>query len=148
MCGTTLCRETQRCAMQKADLWSCGVILYTMLYGRHPFDASNKQYARKVVSGDYTIPASENVSAECVALIRQLLNPCPEQRIPLSEILQQPWFRTALPSGALAMNDFYCNFSVPLDQVSTVPCCKAIKHLHLLYFKLHLANEFIQRLLS
>ena len=127
LCSSGPYTEIQCCVMQKADLWSCGVILYTMLYGRHPFDASMKQYARKVVSGDYTIPVKENVSAECVALVRQLLNPCPDQRISLSHILQQPWFKTALPSGALAMNDFYCNFSIPLDQVGHVPGCKATK---------------------
>ena len=103
--------------LQKADLWSCGVILYSMLYGRHPFDASSKRYARKVVAGEYSIPDNETVSEQCVALVRQLLNPCPEQRISLAEVLALPWFRAGLPGGALAMNDFYCNFAIPLEEV-------------------------------
>lgn len=103
--------------MQKADLWSCGIILYTIVFGRLPFDARDKHHARKVVAGDYIIPDVPGVSAECVNLIRGLLTPNAEKRITIQEVMATPWFQTNLPPGSLKMNDFYCAFSVPLQQV-------------------------------
>lgn len=104
--------------MQLSDLWSCGIILYTMVFGRLPFDAGDKQHARKVVAGDYDIPENPGVSAECVILIQQLLEPNPQKRIALQEVMAKPWFQTDLPPGCLTMNEFYCAFSKSLDQVS------------------------------
>lgn len=105
--------------LQKADLWSCGVILFALLYGHHPFSVTDKKYARKVVRGEYIIPETTHVSAGCVQLVQALLEPDPEKRITLQQVLELPWFHTDLPEGALAMNQFYCNFSISLDQVCT-----------------------------
>ena len=103
--------------MQKADLWSCGVILFALLYGRYPFDATERHYARKVVTADYTIPEQVAVSAECKALMQRLLCPDPKARICMEDILAQPWFCEALPEGALTMNDYYLAGSVDLSEV-------------------------------
>ena len=103
--------------MQKADLWSCGVILFSLLYGRYPFDASEKHYTRKIVTADYTIPQDLPVSHGCKQLLQQLLVPDPRKRISMEEVLIQPWFCQELPPGALTMNSAYLAYSLSLDQV-------------------------------
>lgn len=41
---------------KKADIWSCGIILYAILFGRYPFDAREPRFARKIVTAQYSLP--------------------------------------------------------------------------------------------
>lgn len=106
--------------MQKADLWSCGVLLYALLYGRYPFDAEQKYYVRKIVAAEYVIPQDIPVSSQCKHLLRGLLVPNPQHRMSIPEVLSQPWFRHDLPQGALDMNHAYLAYPLSLDQVRGV----------------------------
>lgn len=87
-----------------ADIWSAGIILFTMLFGQYPFDVRDPRFARKVVSGAYQIPGHVQISSGCRDLLTRMLVPTPSQRIPLDDLIQHPWFTQGLPTGALDMN--------------------------------------------
>ena len=59
--------------VQKADIWSCGVILYTLLYGRFPFQGSDPLYAAKITKAEYSYPSNVNVDPLCKHLIDHIL---------------------------------------------------------------------------
>ena len=104
-------------ALQKADLWSCGVILFALVFGRYPFDTAQRHFARKVVKGEYQLPEDVLVSDECRSLIKRMLVVEPNQRICIDEILTQPWFCADLPPAAREMNNFYVAHRVDLQEV-------------------------------
>lgn len=76
----------------KADIWSCGVILFVLLAGYLPFQAENvmKMY-RKVFKAEYDFPPWFSTDAK--RLISELLVSDPEKRISIPEIMQNPWFQ-------------------------------------------------------
>ncbi|XP_026663141.2 CBL-interacting serine/threonine-protein kinase 5 [Phoenix dactylifera] len=76
----------------RADLWSCGVVLFVLLAGFLPFQDENlMRMYRKVFKGEYQIPPW--FSADARRLVSRLLVADPEKRISIPAIVQLPWFQ-------------------------------------------------------
>lgn len=76
----------------KADIWSCGVVLFVLLAGFLPFQDENvmKMY-RKVFKAEYQFPPW--LSGDAKRLISKLLVADPQKRISIAGIINNPWFQ-------------------------------------------------------
>ncbi|KAJ7472051.1 Pkinase-domain-containing protein [Mycena latifolia] len=87
----------------EVDIWSFGVVLYTLLCGKVPFeDESMPALHAKIKRGLVEYPVW--LSAECKHLLSRMLVINPHRRAPLSEIITHPWMLrgfTAPPSSHL-----------------------------------------------
>ncbi|XP_065021328.1 CBL-interacting protein kinase 5-like [Musa acuminata AAA Group] len=76
----------------KADIWSCGVILFVLLAGYLPFHDSNIiEMYRKTSRGEFKCPYW--FPSEVKKLLARLLDPNPTTRITVCKLIDSPWFR-------------------------------------------------------
>ncbi|KAG6524044.1 CBL-interacting serine/threonine-protein kinase 12-like [Zingiber officinale] len=76
----------------KADIWSCGVILFVLMAGYLPFHDPNFMLMyRKIQKGEFRCPRW--FSADLARLISRLLDTNPATRITIPEIMDNRWFK-------------------------------------------------------
>lgn len=61
----------------EVDIWSTGVVMYTLLVGKPPFESKDmKATYKRILANSYTFPEHITVSDEAKGLIRSMLQVC------------------------------------------------------------------------
>ncbi|KAM8831443.1 MAP/microtubule affinity-regulating kinase 3-like isoform 2-T2 [Spinachia spinachia] len=84
----------------EVDVWSLGVILYTLVSGSLPFDGQNlKELRERVLRGKYRIPFY--MSTDCESLLKRFLVLNPGKRGTLEVIMRDRWINVGSDEESL-----------------------------------------------
>ncbi|KAF9929349.1 hypothetical protein BGZ67_006385 [Mortierella alpina] len=70
---------------ESAEIWSLGILLYTILYGEVPFNDPVQ-----AISGPYISPRVRS-SNECLHLLNWMLAKTPDRRATIEDVVNHPW---------------------------------------------------------
>ena len=77
----------------EVDIWSLGVIMYTLIIGKPPFETNNvKETYKRIKMNNYSFPENAIISEPAKDLIQSILVLDPRKRPTLDEILQSDFF--------------------------------------------------------
>jgi polo-like kinase 1 len=93
----------------EVDIWSIGVIIYTLIIGKPPFETSDvKTTYKRIRMNAYNFPDTGTISDAAKDLITKILNNDPTKRPTIDEILSHDWMNNhgtiprLLPASTLA----------------------------------------------
>jgi polo-like kinase 1 len=76
----------------EVDIWSLGVIIYTLIIGKPPFETSDvKTTYKRIRMNAYNFPENVAITDNAKDLITRILNNDPTKRPNVDEILSHEW---------------------------------------------------------
>ncbi|XP_051131316.1 CBL-interacting protein kinase 2-like [Andrographis paniculata] len=106
----------------KADIWSCGVILFVLLARRLPFHDSNvMEMYRRIASAELKYPTGMSPSA--CSLISKILDPDPNTRFSIPQIMENSWFRKGFKSREKRRCEENMNHAAAGGASNSNSCC-------------------------
>ena len=83
---------------EKSDIWSFGICLFRVLCGRMPFTGvSQTNLFYHIKKGDFQF--SKSISTPVKSLVLELLNPQPDKRPSIKDLLKRSWFVAITPES-------------------------------------------------
>ncbi len=81
----------------EVDIWSLGVIMYTLIIGKPPFETNNvKETYKRIKMGNYSFPENAVISEPAKDLIQSILVLDPHKRPKLDDILNHDFFHIGI----------------------------------------------------
>jgi polo-like kinase 1 len=109
----------------EVDVWSIGVIFYTLLIGTPPFETSNvKETYKNIKENNYRFPSEPVVGELAKDLIKSILVPDPAKRPTVSQILAHKFFavhHSSIQTCPSVLCDYAALYSSPSSVSSKVP---------------------------
>jgi len=94
----------------EVDIWSLGVVIYTLLVGKPPFETADvKTTYKRIKMNTYSFPDHIQIAPDAKSLITRILHSEPAQRPSLDDILAHEFFHRGnsipklLPASTLAV---------------------------------------------
>lgn len=155
ICGTTVYMAPELLKNEKysgfsIDIWSLGIILFTMLYGEMPFDEDDDLKTKyKIIHDDPVY--KEIIPPDAINLLKKILCKDPYKRPTLNEIINHPFLSVIQPieksrrsslyndsESIISINQYYNTNKIPFQS-------KIERHLLKKLEKLNINIDFLQQ---
>ncbi|KAL4445967.1 hypothetical protein ABPG74_010959 [Tetrahymena malaccensis] len=103
------------------DNWAIGVIVYTFLIGKPPFEEKEVENTlRNIKANRYSFPENCTISKEAKDFIQKILVPNPDQRLTMDQMLQHPFMKS---------EEYYIPKTFPISTLALPPTANYLRKL-------------------